>query len=116
VARILICEPHGDLRALLTCVIERLEHEALQACLRPGEPLPRDVHAVVVEPADPRSRDTARRLRQESADLPIVCVSIYPPGPDTHTLQPVAHLVKPFGLAELERALTDALAAVTLAA
>lgn len=115
-ARILICEPHADLRDLLTCVVERLGHEAVQAGLRPGEPPPGDVDAVVVEPADTRSHEDARRLRRQSADLPIVCVSIYPPGPGTHELRPASHLVKPFGLAELQRALADALDAATLAA
>lgn len=81
----------------------------------PDDALP-DVDAVVLEPADPRSEAAARTLRRRSETLPIVCVSIYPPTQESRRLRPVEHLVKPFGLADLELALETALDGVTLAA
>ena len=45
-----------------------------------------------------------------SWDVPVVCVSIYPPTDDTRALEPVAFLSKPFAIADLERAIDGALA------
>ena len=52
----------------------------------------------------------AQQLRERSPELPIVCASIMPRGPEASSLAPVAYLRKPYALADLERVLTDALA------
>jgi hypothetical protein len=116
VARILICEPHAEVRALLGHVVSRLGHEAVYPAVRPGAPLPDDVHLVLLEPADPQAEATVRALLRRNEELPVVCVSIYPPSSDSRLLGPVVHIVKPFGLSEVELALETALDGVTLAA
>jgi hypothetical protein len=42
--------------------------------------------------------------------VPVICASIDFPNGGTKRLQPVAHLVKPFALPDIEAALTQALA------
>lgn len=71
---------------------------------------------LVIEPADPRAFATAKILRLEREDVPIVCASIYPPSPHSRRLGPVACLVKPFALSELEAALQAVVERVGLSA
>jgi DNA-binding response OmpR family regulator len=99
--RILIAEPHGDVRSLFEFVVERLGHEPL--CLTRGDAaaLP-PIDAVIVEPAAPAALALAQGLRARFADLPIVCASIFPAERSALDLGPVAYLEKPFGLSELE--------------
>ena len=116
-ARILVCEPHTEVRSLLGHVVGRLGHEAVF----PGEDGDAgfrhvDVDVLVIEPADPRALAAAQILRLQREDIPIVCASIYPPSPHSRRLGPVAYLVKPFALGELEAALDAALARVGVAA
>ena len=40
--------------------------------------------------------------------LPIICASIYPDSPGAERLRPLAYLMKPFALVDLERALLTA--------
>jgi CheY-like chemotaxis protein len=111
--RILVVEPHAEVRALLGHVVERLGHEAVFPSGRRGEVLP-DGHidVLLLEPADPAALSTAERLRRRCRELPIVCTSIYPDLDRASSLSPLAYLIKPFGLAELERALRTAVEAV----
>jgi hypothetical protein len=68
-----------------------------------------DVDVVLVEPADPGARAVALSLLDANPDgIPVVCVSLDPDADRGGDLRPSAYLVKPFGLAELERALTAA--------
>ena len=67
-----------------------------------------DVDVLVIEPADPSALSTARALRLRRRELPIICASIYPDSPGAERLQPLAYLMKPFALVELERALLAA--------
>lgn len=115
-ATILICEPHAEVRALLGHVVSRLGHEPVYLGERPGSRLPDDVDLVLLEPADPRGDAAAHELRRRTGKLPIVCVSIYPPTRESRRLRPAAHIVKPFGLSDLELALAAALDGVTLTA
>jgi DNA-binding response OmpR family regulator len=117
VTRILVCEPHPEVRNLLVHVVKRLGHDAV---------FPEDsdnglveaaaADVLVVEPADPHALATAQDFRREREDAPIVCASIYPPSAETHGLEPVAYLVKPFALGELEAALSLAAAGIRVAA
>jgi DNA-binding NtrC family response regulator len=103
--RIAIAEPHEDVRALYRHVVERLGHEPV-CSTHVGDSA---VDALVVEPASETELALAREIRTSHPDLPIVCVSIYPRGPEVVDLRPLAYLVKPFALAELERVLVNAL-------
>jgi CheY-like chemotaxis protein len=114
VARILVCDPHPEVRALLGHVVSRLGHEPVYLADRPGEALPGDVDVILLEPADPRALGAAQVLRLRYEHLPIVCASIYPETANSRRLGPVAYLVKPFPLGELERALTTAVERLSL--
>jgi DNA-binding response OmpR family regulator len=109
VARILIAEPHADIRALLELVVRRLGHEPVVH--DGGDAVPGGIDAAVIEPGgDREGLPLARSLR--AAGTPVLFVSIYPPGAETAGLAPSAYLVKPFPLSELEVALALTLAPV----
>jgi DNA-binding response OmpR family regulator len=113
VMRILVIEPHAEVRALLGHVVERLGHEAVFPSGRHGEVLPDgDVDVLLLEPADSSARTMATRLRRRRQELPIVCASIYPDFEPLDGLRPFAYLVKPFALGELERALCAAVESI----
>jgi CheY-like chemotaxis protein len=105
VARVLICEPDPEVRELLERIVTRLGHE-----LVPDDAALGDVEAIVVEPAHAPSIERAQAFRAVAGDVPVICASIDFPNGGTKRLQPVAHLVKPFGLPEIEAALMQALA------
>jgi DNA-binding response OmpR family regulator len=110
--KVLVCEPHAEVRALLGHVVERLGYEAVYSTGRRGRARPRNVDVLLLEPADPDVLAIAESLRARHAELPIVCASILPESHRFEHLQPLAYLVKPFGLAELERALCAAAGAL----
>jgi DNA-binding response OmpR family regulator len=100
-ARVLICEPHEDISALLKLVIRRLGHEPI---VYRGEDVGVIVvDAAVIEPGGPVGLEVARGLRRRA--VPVLFTSIYPPDEEMLALEPVAYLVKPFPLYSLERAL-----------
>jgi hypothetical protein len=100
VARVLVSEPHPDVKALLELVLRRLGHVTVaDADDRPD--------VLVMEPAWPDAVETARRL----PTLPLVCASILPPSAETLALCPDAYLVKPVRMRDLEAALAQAFAA-----
>ena len=99
--RILIAEPHADVRSLFEYVVERLGHEPLSLTRDDGGALP-PIDAVIVEPAAPSPLALAQGLRARFPELPIVCASIFPAEPAALQLGPLAYLEKPFGLSELE--------------
>ena len=99
--RILIAEPHGDVRSLFEFVVERLGHEPFSVTRGDESELPH-IDAVIVEPAAPSALELAQSLRARFPDLPIVCASIFPAEPPALALEPLAYLEKPFGLSELE--------------
>lgn len=111
VGRIVICEPDPEVRELLGRVVMRLGREPSSEA---GDP--DDVEALVVEPADPTSVELAFAVRAARPDVPVVCASIEPPTAGSQRLEPAAHLMKPFALPELERALHEALLHAALAA
>ncbi len=107
VARILISEPHPDLRVLMEAVVRRTGHEPVGQ----GELVLGDAPAaMILEPASADGLAAAARLRGRLEDFPIICASIYPPTDESCALSPVAHLIKPFRLRELEVAIVSALA------
>jgi CheY-like chemotaxis protein len=105
VARVLICEPHNDISALLELVVRRLGHEPVR--FAGGNLAGLDVDAAVVEPGEQAALCVARALRAKN--VPVLFTSIYPPDTELLELRPVAYLVKPFSLYALELALQQAL-------
>jgi DNA-binding NarL/FixJ family response regulator len=105
VARILISEPDPETRILLELHVLRLGHQLLGG----GPAADEQPAAVLVEPASTAGLHTARALRSRYPELPIICISIHPPSPETAALEPSAYLLKPVRRSDLERALRDAL-------
>ena len=106
-ARIFILEPEPELRELLARVVKRLGHEPVQHLESAADIHPGDV--VVVEPGDERCYAGARAIHERLPEVPIVCVSIYSEVPgDAKALEPVAYVVKPFRLVEVEAAIRTA--------
>jgi hypothetical protein len=107
--KVLICEPHAEVRALLGHVVTRLGFEPVYVDTRSGGVLAdADVDVLLIEPADPTALSTARALRLRRRELPIICASIYPDSPGAERLRPLAYLMKPFALVDLEGALLAA--------
>lgn len=107
-ARILIHEPHPDVRVLLEAVVRRAGHEPVGH----GELTVDDApELMILEPASAGGLAAAAKLRRRFEDLPIICTSIEPPSALTRALGPVAYLVKPFRLGDLEAAVSHALLA-----
>jgi hypothetical protein len=108
VARVLISEPHEDIRWLLALVVSRLGHESVFHA--PDEPLADDLHvdAAILEPGAPAALELAAGLAER--DVVLLFTSIYPAEDEALAFHPAAYLVKPFPLYTLERALRDALA------
>ena len=105
-ARILIHEPHPDVRVLLEAIVRRAGHEPVGH----GELTNGDApELLILEPASAEGLAAAAKLRRRLEDLPIICASIEPPTVVTKALDPVAHLMKPFRLGELESAISSAL-------
>jgi hypothetical protein len=105
VARVLICEPHGDITALLELVVQRLGHDPVR--WSDGGVDLSSVDVAVIEPGEPEGMRLAIRLHDQAT--PILFTSIFPADEATLALSPTAYLVKPFPLYRLEEALSAAL-------
>jgi DNA-binding NtrC family response regulator len=105
VARVLICEPHPEVRELLSRIVVRLGHEPV---LEDAELAP--VDAILLEPSHAPSVERAQAFRAVNGDTPIVCASIELPDAGSRRLAPIAYLVKPFALPDLQHAIARALA------
>jgi DNA-binding response OmpR family regulator len=112
VARVLICEPHDDISALLELVVRRLGHEPVPFGGAAVEHI--GVDAAVIEPGEADGLRLAKCLRAQK--VPVLFTSIYPANESLLELEPSAYLVKPFPLYALERALESALAQLAPAA
>jgi CheY-like chemotaxis protein len=104
VARVLICEPDPEVRELLSRIVVRLGH---QPVVEDAELAP--VDAILLEPAHAPSVERAQAFRATNGATPVVCTSIELPDAGSRRLGPVAFLVKPFALPDLEAALKRAL-------
>jgi DNA-binding response OmpR family regulator len=105
-ARILIHEPHPDVRILLAAVVRRAGHDPVGHGELTSDDTP---ELMILEPASADGLAAAAKLRRRLEDLPIICTSIEPPSAVTNALAPAAYLIKPFRLSELEAAITSAL-------
>jgi DNA-binding response OmpR family regulator len=106
-ARILIHEPHPDVRVLLEAIVRRAGHEPVGLGELTSDDAP---ELLILEPASAEGLAAAAKLRRRLEDLPIICASIESPTDVTKALEPVAYLMKPFRLGELEAAIGAALA------
>jgi DNA-binding response OmpR family regulator len=105
-ARILIHEPHPDVRVLLEAIVRRAGHHPVGHGELTSDDAP---ELMILEPASADGLAAAARLRRRLEGLPIICASIEPPTLASRALHPVAYLVKPFRLDELEAAISRAL-------
>ena len=107
-ARILVADKDPAVRRLLEARLDHLGHEPVAW---DGETATvHGIDAALVEPTDPETLWFARVLRRDQPHVPIVVSSSRGRTLETASLRPAAHLVKPFALSRLERALDDALA------
>ncbi|MDX6506188.1 MAG: two-component system, cell cycle response regulator CpdR [Gaiellaceae bacterium] len=108
-AQILISEPNADVRALFEHMVRRLGHKPLALWAVTAERAA-TIDLLVIEPADPRSRELAAQVRIVAPALPILAVSIMPP--NSAELTPAnGYLLKPVVLDELRIAIDSLLAA-----
>jgi len=106
VARILIVEPEPDLRLLAEQAVLELGHEAmLLEAYTAGTPV--DV-LLLATSADAVA--IAQAHRRSDPALAIVSLGTLDASADIRRLEPVAHLLKPYTLRDLARALTRAVA------
>ncbi len=113
-ARILIAEPAPEVQRLVAHVVARLGHQSVVVG-ESGEDELLEIDAAVLEPVFSAGLAAVLALRARRPDLPVVCASIYPRTPRVVALAPVAFLLKPFRLTELEHALRAAVPAATQA-
>jgi hypothetical protein len=102
---VLICEPHPEVRELLSRIVVRLGHDPV---LDDADLAPVDV--ILLEPAHAPSVERAQAFRAVNSETPIVCASLEFPDAGSRRLAPIAYLVKPFALPDLEHAISRALA------
>ncbi len=105
--RVLVLEPGAEDRTLFCHMVTRLGHapvvvEAVSGT-RPA------CEVILLEPAWPAGADLARELLREQPWLPVIAASVYPRRGHEFAGIPVRwHLVKPFPLAQLGYAITEA--------
>ena len=104
-ARILIVEPHPEVRDLLMRIIQRLGHDCVR--LEDGGLGDAAADLAVLEPSDDDALEIGRELHARG--MPLLCVSIEPQSAETDALEPAAYVLKPFALQELEAAIRAAL-------
>jgi hypothetical protein len=110
-ARILISEPHEDVRRLLGRMLEHLGHEpVVHIVLRPEQLM--SVDAFIVEPAAPVGVVLVQAAQIVAPSLPVICASVGAPPAELTELgiEFAACLIKPFTIGQLGAAIDRALA------
>jgi CheY-like chemotaxis protein len=105
-ARILISEPHDEVRRMLERMLTRLGHEPLAVRMpTPQQLMSADV--LVVEPAAPIGAVLAQAARIANPSLPLICASVAAVDPELAKLGVVfaVCLVKPFTAEQLGAAI-----------
>ncbi|HSZ06101.1 MAG TPA: hypothetical protein VK778_13005 [Solirubrobacteraceae bacterium] len=105
-ARILISEPHDEVRRLLERMVTRLGHEPTAVRMPTPEQL-MSADALVVEPAAPIGAVLAQAASIANPALPLICASVAAAPPELAELGVVfaVSLVKPFTVQELGAAI-----------
>jgi CheY-like chemotaxis protein len=105
VLRVLIADDVPEIAELIARMVGHLGHHPIML----DEPAAvvdlRGLDVAIIEPAGPRRFAVATTLHEREPDLPMVFASIEPATNATRALAPVAHLEKPFRIADLEEAL-----------
>lgn len=109
-ARILISEPHDDVRRLLERMLLRLGHEPI-AVVVPAPELLTSADVLLVEPAAPVGAALAQAANIVNPSLPLICASVTSPPSELSKLgiDFAATLVKPFTSQQLRGAIDQAL-------
>ena len=107
--RILIAEDVPEIAELIARMVGHLGHQPIMLDQPAAAVNLRGVAAAIVEPAGPHRLSVATDLRERDTTLPLIFASIEPANPATRALAPIAHLEKPFRIADLEDALNLAL-------
>jgi CheY-like chemotaxis protein len=108
-ARIVVCESSPELQHLFARTLSRLGHEP--TIVHSSSTAPERTDAMLVDVDADDARRQAAAVHAATPGLPVIVCSIYPRDAGSDAFAPVAHLVKPFSRADLERAIDDALAA-----
>lgn len=98
-ASILVSEVEGDVRRLLTTLVERQGHEAL--LLDADVVVPPRADLLLVDPLTPVAEEHIRLVRAFTPGLPIVCTNPLPPGIGVIGRGPLHFLPKPFAPEQL---------------
>lgn len=108
-ALVLIHEPDDSVRHLLDAQVAFLGHEPVLH--EPGESWsPERFDVAIIEPAYAPGLRLATELAEREPDLPLIFVSIREPSPETRLIETaMAHVVKPFRIAEIAGAIDLAL-------
>lgn len=106
----MVADEHDEVQRLLSYMVARVGHTPVLWAAAQSDEL-HGFEALLVEPALSGCFRYAQAVRSARPELPIVCVSMYPPTPDVRALGCVVHLLKPFSLCDLESALEQALLA-----
>jgi CheY-like chemotaxis protein len=109
-ARILICEPHDDVRRLLERMVARLGHEPIVATI-PGPEHLTSADVFILEPAEPVGAVFAQAASLAVPELPLICSSVAAPPRELADLdvQFAAYLIKPYTVEQLRVAIEQAL-------
>jgi CheY-like chemotaxis protein len=108
--RILISEPHEDVRQLLVRMVSRLGHEPVLMTVPAPEQLT-SADILLVEPASPVSAVLAQAASIAVPALGLICASVSAPPAELTELgvEFDAFLVKPFTIDQLDGAIKQAL-------
>ena len=109
-ATILILDPDPATGSLLEVLVLRLGHRPIGQWELAEDETP---DLMLLEPASRSAMRLAQSLRDRDPQLPILCVSIDPPGDEVRKLGVVGYVMKPFRRSQLERALESALIPAT---
>lgn len=110
-ARILISEPHEDVRRLLERMVARLGHEPIAVgASTPQQLTSADADVFIVEPAAPIGAVLAQAAHLIDSSLPLICASVAAAPPELGIVF-AATLIKPFTLEQLGGAIDRALGA-----
>ena len=80
-ATIMVADEHDEVQRLLSHMVARVGHTPVLWTAAQSEAL-HGFEALLVEPARPGCFRFAQAARSTRPELPIVCVSIYPPTPE----------------------------------
>ena len=104
-AKVVVIEPHDEVRELIVRIVARLGHEPVRYRVEA------DLAGADILLVEPAATDGLRQAQSaRSLGVAVIFVSIFPPSDETRAVEPIAFLHKPFTLVDLEHAIVGALA------